>query len=490
MTSAEYGSNSDCDCKASDYTWDEIPYCDVNSFRCCVLRSSSAPCSDSSLSDSGETINGYPICQPTRDQTANLKRACDGQSGTCSYHIDYLAVGDPAAGCKKTYKYAWSCVQDFEYGGASASQTLPDGVGCYQVTSKEECCGFLDGRDPATDPEYGGQPCVWRELGFSPTNEVDPSRQCDVATVVDGEPNECGVARRRLSSEHVGEASAEASGKTIHLDCPLNLPAEGVKVALKGGQHGKFCQSSYSCTGYTWDTIPYCDQDSSKCCVQRNSTETCSTLSIIDDYLCGLEPPSPVSRAKTCPEGVGADVCSRAVTCCEADNTPTAADTCCFEGMSAHCKYFGGGYPATVPFPAAGWSECRCQGGYKFCASDPDETQGWNIAAPCQHYSPGDKTGKCSGESCSSSVHCDGELICGRYDNKPEDRVCCESSGGVTKVLSYPDVTCPAGYRDVTSADECNRVAVSNGTPFHCVPSRASAASAAHTHSQARCRDH
>lgn len=323
VTSAEYGSN--CACKASDYDWSTIPYCDQDSFRCCVMRSSSTPCSESSLSDSGETINGYPICQPTADQTATLKRACDGQTGTCSYYIDYLAIGDPAAGCRKTYKYAWSCVQDFEYGGASASQTLPDGVGCYQVTSKEECCGFLDGRDPATDPDYGGQPCVWRELGFSPTNDFDPSRQCDVATVVGGEPNECGVARRRLSSEHVGEASAEASGKTIRLDCPLNLPAEGVKVALKGGQHGKFCRSSYSCkaSDYTWSTIPYCDQDSSKCCVMRSPGDFCATQHTVE----------------------------------------------------------------------------------------------------------------------------------------------------VPKILSYPDVTCPAGYNDVTSADECNRVAVANGTPSaRCVP--------------------
>ena len=401
VTSAEYGSN--CACKASDYDWSTIPYCDQDSFRCCVMRSSSTPCSESSLSDSGETINGYPICQPSTDQTAALKRACDGQTGTCSYYINQVAIGDPAAGCQKTYKYAWSCVQDFEYGGASEAQTLPDNKGCWEVTSKEECCGFLDGRDPATDPDYGGQPCVWRELGFAPTNDVDPSRQCDVATAVQGEPNECGMAtgalplggsvscdatheelvgtdvlettysgstdaekdssccgkcadepaceywvratgtdnrcwlkrayaysldsssRRGGFYRHTFEVGAPADWKTIRLDCPLNLPAEGVKVALKGGQHGKFCRSSYSCkaSDYTWSTIHYCDQDSSKCCVMRSPGDFCATQHTVE----------------------------------------------------------------------------------------------------------------------------------------------------VPKILSYPDVTCPAGYNDVTSADECNRVAVANGTPSaRCVP--------------------
>ena len=115
------------------------------------------------LTDSGERINSGSPC------------AVEGGTCACTEGVWYGA-GDKWTGPKQG-------------DDASALQTLPSGTGCWEVTSKEGCCGFLDGRPDA----YGGQPCVWREASWAPTNPVDPARQCDVATAVQGQgdPDKC-----------------------------------------------------------------------------------------------------------------------------------------------------------------------------------------------------------------------------------------------------------------------------------------------------------
>jgi hypothetical protein len=48
---------------------------------------------------------------PVGNQTLNLARACDGAS-SCSYTIDYRAIGDPAVRCAKQYQFVYRCGDD------------------------------------------------------------------------------------------------------------------------------------------------------------------------------------------------------------------------------------------------------------------------------------------------------------------------------------------------------------------------------------------
>jgi hypothetical protein len=79
----------------------------------------------------GGNCQGRLTAGGTTNKTWHLKQACEGKD-VCEYRVDWQAIGDPAAGCKKDYVAAWQCPGG---GGGTARAEAEAGLGSKVVLS-------------------------------------------------------------------------------------------------------------------------------------------------------------------------------------------------------------------------------------------------------------------------------------------------------------------------------------------------------------------
>ena len=103
----------------------------------------------------------------------------------------YSTVGQAQWSSKRVYWNERPGATTGNIGGhkicVTASNMLPSSTGCYQMTTKESCCGFVDGRT-----EYKGQPCMWNG-DYWADNPSGDSWRCDIKSVVDESKDQCGL---------------------------------------------------------------------------------------------------------------------------------------------------------------------------------------------------------------------------------------------------------------------------------------------------------
>lgn len=350
----------------------------------------------------------------------NWLDAADTMSLSCAYdYPEYWGNTGSIHPCKDCTAYLTdAAAATYRYTGKTVTQT----TGC-----KGSCFGKSDRQQPIE--KYGGVCDGWDgsfySHGYHCQVEQEPPacNSSDFARVNDGWMAE---ARPQLlplvrAFQIVFTSAEQADG----LACACSSPQYGLYPEMNASTCQFICRADVQCAAYQWtlDREPPADHGALVLNYSSPVNGTCTLY----DYNCGSAdsaspPPPPVARP---PPDWHPDILDAAVTCCEADGRPTAGDTCCLHGCIPDplessvtcCKYFGG----------SASSGCVCEGGYKMCKHFG--APGWNVAAPCEHASPTTPP-KCSGETCSDSLDCDGELVCGRYNNNPEDRMCCECSGG------------------------------------------------------------
>jgi len=134
------------------------------------------------------TEGGYCNCPDGTTRYGSGSSWGEYKTGSQSCNNDNF--GDPAYGVVKKCQ----CGAPFttgKIGGhkicVTASNMLPSGMGCWQMTTKESCCGFVDGRSV-----YKGQPCMWNGDYWDDNPSGDKWR-CDIKSVVDESKDQCGL---------------------------------------------------------------------------------------------------------------------------------------------------------------------------------------------------------------------------------------------------------------------------------------------------------
>ena len=401
----------------------------------------------------------------------------------------------------------------YRYTGKTVTQTTGCTSSCFGMTLDEQPSNVCDGTCDQED--YRGQIRSGRRVG--------DGRACDNSDFEKVTGGWMAVAKPELlplvrAFQVTFTSAEEASGRA----CACSPALYGLyEEMMNASTCQTICRADIQCAAYEWTLVGEPEADHGAMVLNYSSpiNGTCKLY----DYSCGSAPadppsvPPPVDEMGydysydyrdwyyscdgdlpwySCvdPAEWSSETLQHAVTCCEADGMPTAGDTCCQLGElclelaavlhESCCKYFGGTAPTS-------WqSECRCIGGYKVCKgddwspTDPEEYQwNWHLATPCLQASLSNP--KCSGETCSGeNDECDGDLVCGRYSNNPDDHMCCECSNGQCELdgvawcknheggeCSGNDNNCQDGLVCGMSADSssgyqcCNGPAVSNDDP-------------------------